>query len=308
MPLHRESRARPLVACPAERGRRVLPRVPAAPHLPNHDRIHAGRPAAAGHDARMRALRRGMDAPPPVRAGSPGMGALPAHGQRPGHGARARPARCRSLSSRWHPLGTTSLHGHLEEKVNVPDTDLAPCQVCGEALDACTEQRRLTFERCCPACRARDTHTAAAHQAGHDDGSRSRAEMALIRTLADIDDGHLSLWIRGRFFDEHTGRPLDPRRSKSFRTGSPTTGFPTRAAPGGAPWWTGAAGRCPSPAATPCGTGCLRPGRPPCRPPTVMASCGSARRTLLMVGNHQPVIRSLRKDDLRDGQREYDHD
>ncbi|MER6514560.1 hypothetical protein ABT158_47645 [Nonomuraea sp. NPDC001636] len=113
-------------------------------------------------------------------------------------------------------------------------TDLAPCQVCGEPLDACTEQRRLTFERCCPACRTRATHMAAEHQAGNDDGSRSRADLALIRTLVDIDDGHLSLWISGRFFDQHTGRPLDPPQIDVMPDRQPYHGVPD---PDGA-WWS----------------------------------------------------------------------
>lgn len=58
--------------------------------------------------------------------------------------------------------------------------------------------------------------------------------MALIRTLADIDDGHLSLWIRGCFFDEHTGRPLDPPQIEVVPDRQPYHGVPD---PGGA-WWS----------------------------------------------------------------------
>ncbi|MGV9386502.1 hypothetical protein ACWDRB_62625 [Nonomuraea sp. NPDC003707] len=37
--------------------------------------------------------------------------------------------------------------------------DDKPCAVCGDPLEICAEQRRLTYERCCPACSTRDTHT-----------------------------------------------------------------------------------------------------------------------------------------------------
>lgn len=36
--------------------------------------------------------------------------------------------------------------------------DDKPCQVCGNPLEVCAAQRRLTFKRCCPACSTRDTH------------------------------------------------------------------------------------------------------------------------------------------------------
>jgi hypothetical protein len=60
-----------------------------------------------------------------------------------------------------------------------------------------------------------------------------RAEEALRRTLKDIDDGHLTLWVRGRFFDEHTGARLDRPRSRCWPTGSRSPACRTRAAPGG---------------------------------------------------------------------------
>ncbi|MEV4090354.1 hypothetical protein AB0J43_59810, partial [Nonomuraea fuscirosea] len=109
----------------------------------------------------------------------------------------------------------------------------APCQVCGVPLEACAEQRRLTFERCCPACSARDTHTSGERAAQQDDTSLNRMERALIRTLSDIEDGHLSLWVNGRFFDPHTRRPLDPPQIRVISDRQPYRGVPD---PGGA-WW-----------------------------------------------------------------------
>ncbi|MEV0169101.1 hypothetical protein [Nonomuraea fuscirosea] len=58
-------------------------------------------------------------------------------------------------------------------------------------------------------------------------------ERALIRTLSDIEDGHLSLWVNGRFFDPHTGRPLDPPKIRVISDRQPYRGVPD---PGG-PWW-----------------------------------------------------------------------
>ncbi|MFI7231624.1 hypothetical protein ACIBO5_51235 [Nonomuraea angiospora] len=103
-----------------------------------------------------------------------------------------------------------------DEETNLPGTDDdRPCSVCGDPLDVCTEQRWLTYERCCTACSTRETHAAAQDQAGQDDSPPSRAELALIRTLSDIDDGHLSLWIKGRFFDPRTPvMRCIPRRSR----------------------------------------------------------------------------------------------
>jgi hypothetical protein len=95
------------------------------------------------------------------------------------------------------------------------------------------EQRRLTFERCCPACSTRDTHAGGDSAAQQDDASLSRVELALLRTLSDIDDGHLILWISGRFFDPHTGDPLDPPQIRVIPDRQPYRGVPD---PGGA-WW-----------------------------------------------------------------------
>lgn len=114
----------------------------------------------------------------------------------------------------------------------MPGTDDdRPCSVCGDPLDVCTDQRRLTYERCCTACSTRETHAAAQDQAGQDDSPPSRAELALIRTLSDIDDGHLSLWIKGRFFDPHSGDALHPPQIEVIPDRQPYQGVPD---PGGA--------------------------------------------------------------------------
>lgn len=61
-----------------------------------------------------------------------------------------------------------------------------------------------------------------------------RAEEALRRTLKDIDDGHLSLWMHGRFYDEHTGARLDPPQIEVRPDRQPQPGIPdARGA-----WWT----------------------------------------------------------------------
>ncbi|SDL36226.1 hypothetical protein [Nonomuraea jiangxiensis] len=61
-----------------------------------------------------------------------------------------------------------------------------------------------------------------------------REEEALRRTLKDIDDRHLTLWVRGRFYDEHTGAPLDPPQIEGLPDRQPQPGVP---GPRGA-WWT----------------------------------------------------------------------
>ncbi|MGR6924312.1 hypothetical protein ACU635_59480 [[Actinomadura] parvosata] len=60
-----------------------------------------------------------------------------------------------------------------------------------------------------------------------------RAEEALRRTLKDIDDGYLTLWVRGRFFDEHTGARRDPPEIEVLPDRQPQPGVPD---PRGA-WW-----------------------------------------------------------------------
>ncbi|GAA4932833.1 hypothetical protein HD597_000452 [Nonomuraea thailandensis] len=60
-----------------------------------------------------------------------------------------------------------------------------------------------------------------------------RAEEALRRTLRDIDEGHLTLWVRGRFFDEHTGARLDPPEIEVLPDRQPQPGVPD---PRG-DWW-----------------------------------------------------------------------
>ncbi|MEV4083147.1 hypothetical protein AB0J43_23045 [Nonomuraea fuscirosea] len=114
--------------------------------------------------------------------------------------------------------------------------DDKPCQVCRTPLDVCGEQRQLTHERCCPSCSTRDTHAPAEQSADRDgdaDAADVRADRALIRTLSDIEDGHLSLWIKGRFFDPYTGAPLDPPEITVIPDRQPHPGVP---GPSGA-WW-----------------------------------------------------------------------
>lgn len=41
-------------------------------------------------------------------------------------------------------------------------------------------------------------------------GFDARQEAAMLRTLQDLHDGHLQLWVSMRFYDEMTGEPLEP--------------------------------------------------------------------------------------------------
>ncbi|MEV4083151.1 hypothetical protein AB0J43_23065 [Nonomuraea fuscirosea] len=60
-----------------------------------------------------------------------------------------------------------------------------------------------------------------------------RAEEALRRTLRDIADGRLTLWVRGRLYDEHIGARLDLPEIQVLPDRQPQPGVPDL--PGD--WW-----------------------------------------------------------------------
>jgi hypothetical protein len=63
---------------------------------------------------------------------------------------------------------------------------------------------------------------------------RVDVEAALLRTLRDIDDGHLSLWVRVRYFDAVTGQRLKtPVVAEVHPDRQPYPGVPDRRGE----WW-----------------------------------------------------------------------
>ena len=66
----------------------------------------------------------------------------------------------------------------------------------------------------------------------------NREQAAIRRTLRDIDEGHIGLYVTAKCFDPHTGAPIEPpeilQRRVGVRTSSarpglmPTTPFPSR--------------------------------------------------------------------------------
>ncbi|GAA1613686.1 hypothetical protein GCM10009733_007260 [Nonomuraea maheshkhaliensis] len=65
-------------------------------------------------------------------------------------------------------------------------------------------------------------------------GFDPRAEEALRRTLEHVADGHLTLWVRGRFYDEHTGARLNPPEIQVLPDRQPQPGVPYLRGD----WWT----------------------------------------------------------------------
>ncbi|WP_431933563.1 hypothetical protein [Nonomuraea jabiensis] len=100
----------------------------------------------------------------------------------------------------------TQLPAPVPALLERPQTGLrspCACSVCGDPLDVCTEQRRLTFERCCPACSTRETHAAA-----HDQPTRGAmtapgpdVTVPAVLAAADAAEPPLRLLLSGPAFD-----------------------------------------------------------------------------------------------------------
>jgi hypothetical protein len=74
---------------------------------------------------------------------------------------------------------------------------------------------RLCLRVRCPRCNAQARfacRTAAIHPKPlkHPHRERVAAERALLRTLKDIDDGHLGLWLKLSHYHPESGKRLDP--------------------------------------------------------------------------------------------------